>query len=107
MFAFFKHLHIDLNVAIEKRENFNATTDRETISVQNIDFLDVAIDEKFDEISKKNMLFERSRTIADASIERNRSFDEMRNDEKDEKIIDSKTNETDETKNEITCSTDC
>ena len=45
MFAFFNDLHIDLNVAIEKRESFDATTDRETISAQDIDFLDVAIDE--------------------------------------------------------------
>ena len=48
MFTFFNDLHIDLNVVIEKRENFDATTDRETISVQNIDFFYVAIDEKFE-----------------------------------------------------------
>ena len=107
MFAFFNDLHIDLNIAIEKRENFDAT-DRETISVQDIDFLDVATDKNFDEVIDDSItdfddaLFERSRTISDASIERNKSFDDEknekvidRNDEtKDEKIIDSKANET-------------
>ena len=53
MFAFFKNLHIDLNVAIEKRKNLNATMSRETIFVQDIDFFDVAIDEKIDENSEK------------------------------------------------------
>ena len=33
-----------MSVKIEKRENFDAITERETISIQNIDFLDVAID---------------------------------------------------------------
>ena len=110
MFTFFKNLHINLNVAIEKRENFDTTISRETIFVQNIDFFDVAIDKNFDEISKKNMFFERSRTISDTNIEKNMNFDEMKNDEminrnnetKNEKIIDrndvknfdSKTNET-------------
>ena len=99
MFAFFNDLHINLNVAIEKRENLDAT-DRETISVQNIDFLDVAIDknssEDFEEIE-----------IADDSTT---NFDDVKTDEmidwndetKNEKIIDrddvkdfdSKTNET-------------
>ena len=96
MFAFFKNLHIDLNVAIEKRENFDATIDFETISAQNIDFRDVAIDEI------NNTFFERSRTISDVNIEKNKNFDDEkdekmidRNDEtKNEKIIDSKTNET-------------
>ena len=102
MFAFFENLHIDLNVAIEKRESFDATTDRETISVQDIDFLDVAIDEKSDEISKKDVLFERSRTIADANIEKDRNFD----DDEDEKMID-RDDKTEEIKNETTnCSTD-
>ena len=94
MFAFFNDLHIDLNVAIEKRKNFDATTNRETISVQNIAFRDVAIDEKFDEISKKNVLFERSRTISDANIEKNRNFDDVN----DEKIIDRNDERNDETK---------
>ena len=88
MFAFFNTLHIDLNVAMKKRENLNATIDRETISVQNIDFFDVAIDEKNDTLS------ERSRTISDASIEKDMSFD----DENDEKIID----RDDETENDET-----
>ena len=117
MFAFFNDLHIDLNVAIEKRESFDATTDRETISVQNIDFLDVAVDEKSDEVSKENVandstidfddtLSERSRTISDVEIARDKSFDDEKDDEEDEKmtdrddetedekIIDSKANET-------------
>ena len=72
MFAFFKNLHINLNVAIEKRENFDAMTDRETISVQNIDFFDVSIDKKSDEISEK---------IINDSIT---NFDDAKN----EKIID-------------------
>ena len=67
-----------MNVAIEKRKNFDAMTDRETISVQDIDFLDVAIDEKNDTFS------EHSRTISDVNIERNKSFDDV----KSEKIID-------------------
>ena len=95
MFAFFKNLHIDLNVAIEKRENFDAT-DRETISIQNIDFLDVAIDEINDTFS------ERSRTISDVNIEKNKNFD----DEKNEKMID-RNDKTDEIENKITCSTNC
>ena len=53
-------------------------TNRETISAQDIDFLDVAIDEIDD------ILSERSRTISDASIERDMSFDDVN----DEKIID-------------------
>ena len=96
-FAFFENLHIDFDVAIEKRENFDATTDRETIFVQNIDFLDVAIDEKTEKVSKKNVFFERSRTISDVEIARNKNFDEMKNDEmidSNEKIIDSKADET-------------
>ena len=85
-----------MNVAIGKRENFDATTDRETISVQDIDFFGVAIDEIDD------MFSERSRTISDANIERNKSFDDVENEE----IID-RDGETNEVENEITCSTDC
>ena len=99
MFAFFKNLHINLNIAIEKRKNFDATTDRETISVQNIDFFDIAIDEKFENVSKKKFkkvindatinfddekndtFFERSRTIFDVNIEKNENFDDIKNDE--------------------------
>ena len=100
-------MHIDLNVAIEKRENFDATN-RETIFIQNIDFFDVAIDEKFDEISKKiindsitdfdDTFSERSRTISDVKIEKNKNFDDVNVekiiDRNDEKNFDSKTNET-------------
>ena len=50
MFAFFNDLHTDLNVAIEKRENFDATTDRETISAQNMSFLDVSTDKNSDKV---------------------------------------------------------
>ena len=98
MFAFFNDLHIDLNVAIEKREDFDATIDRETISVQNIDFLDVATEKKSEKIfervtndaiidfdDEKNDTFsERSRTISDVNIEKNEIFDKTKN----EKIID-------------------
>ena len=95
MFAFFNDLHIDLNVAIEKRKSFDATTDRETISAQDIDFFDIAIDEKSDEISKRNVtndstidfddtFSERSRTISDVNIEKDKNFDDVN----DEKIID-------------------
>ena len=92
MLAFFNDLHIDLDVAIGKRENFDAMTSREAISAQDIDFLDVAIDEINDIFS------ERSRTISDANIERDMSFDDV-NDEKiidrdDVKDFDSKTDET-------------
>ena len=73
MLAFFKNLHIDLNVAIERRENLSATIDRETISAQEIDFFDVAIDENSDAISKEDV-------ANDMTI----NFD----DEKDDEIID-------------------
>ena len=78
------NLHIDLNVAIEKRKNFDTMIKRDVISVQNIDFFDVSIDEI------NNTFSEQSRTISDVNIEKNKNFD----DEKNEKIIDSKTNET-------------
>ena len=106
MLAFSKNLHINLDVAIGRRENFDATTDREAISAQNIDFFDVATDEIDD------MLSERSRTISDASIERNKSFDDVedeeitdRDDEKDDetKEVNDFDSEADETAN----STDC
>ena len=82
MFTFFNDLHIDLDVAIGRRENFDATIDRETISAQDIGFFGVAIDEIND------MFSERSRTISDIEIARDKSFDEIRDDEKDEEIID-------------------
>ena len=85
MLAFFKSLHIDLNVAIERRKNLNATIDRETICAQNIDFFDVAIDENSEEISKEDVT---SVKITD--------FDEKKN----EKIIDSES-EADEIDFEI------
>ena len=57
-----------MNVAIEKRENFDATN-RETISVQDIDFFNVAIDEKSDENFEK---------VIDNAIT---NFDDVKNDE--------------------------
>ena len=84
MLAFFKNLHIDLNVAIERRENFDATN-LETISAHDIDFLDVAIEEIDDTLS------ESSRTHSDVEIERDKSFDDV----SDEKIID-RNDETDD-----------
>ena len=100
-------MHIDLNVAIEKRENFDATN-RETIFVQNIDFFDVAIDEKSDENFEKvtddsitdfdDTFSERSRTISDVKIAKNKNFDDVKKkkiiDRNDEKNDDSKTNKT-------------
>ena len=83
---FFNDLHIDLNVAIERRKNFDAAIDRETISAQDIDFLDVAIDVKSDDT-----LSESSRTTSDVEIERDKSFDDV----SDEKIID-RDDETEE-----------
>ena len=71
---FFINLYVDLNVAIEKRKNLNATIDRETISVQNIDFLDVAIDKNSDKNSEK---------IVDDSIT---NFDDVKDDEKDYRL---------------------
>ena len=47
MLAFFNDLHINLDVAIERREGFDAT-DRETISAQDFDLLDVATDKDSD-----------------------------------------------------------
>ena len=75
-------MYIDLNVAIEKRKNFDATN-RETIFVQNIDFFDVAIDKNSDKnIEKINDTFsERSRIIFDINIEKNKNFDDEKNDE--------------------------
>ena len=54
----------------------NATIDRETISVQNIDFLDVSIDKNSDEIFEKTI----NNSITD--------FDDAKNDEKNDEIID-------------------
>ncbi|KAG6997643.1 hypothetical protein G7Y79_00039g076050 [Physcia stellaris] len=71
-------LHIDLDVAIGRREGFGATTGRETISAQDIGFLGVATDEVDDTLS------ERSRTISGVEIARDKSFD----DAGDEKMID-------------------
>ena len=48
--AIFVHVDIDFNVEIERRENFDAMIEREIISIQNIDFFDVA--SVFDVISK-------------------------------------------------------
>ena len=78
-----------MNVAIEKRENFDAMIKRDVISVQNIDFFDVSIDEI------DNTFFERLRTIFDINIEKNKNFDDEKNDEKNEKMID----RNDETRN--------
>ena len=81
MFAFFKNLHINLSVAIEKRKNFDATIDRETIFVQNIDFRDVAIDKNSDENFEK-VTNDSTTNFDDA--QNNEMID--RNNEKDENI---------------------
>ena len=93
---FFIVIYVDLNVAIEKRKNFDTRIDRETIFVQDIDFFDVAIDEKFDDT-----FFENSRTTSDVKFERDKNFDDVN----DEKIID----RNDETKkvNDIDCDEIC
>ncbi|KAG6989858.1 hypothetical protein G7Y79_00062g093360 [Physcia stellaris] len=78
MLAFFEDLHIDLDVAIEKRESFDATIERDAISVQDIDFLDVAIDENSEAISKEN--FEEIEVVDDSTT----NFDDV----KDDKMID-------------------
>ena len=95
-FVFFENLHIDLNVVIEKRKNFDAMIDRETIFVQNIDFFDIAIDKNFDKNFKKiidnsiidfdNTFSKRSRIIFNVKIAKNKNFDKMKNDEKDKKL---------------------
>ena len=82
MLAFFKNLHINLNVAIERRENFDAMIERDAISVQDIDF--------FEKIANDSTT----------------NFGDAKGDEKDEKIID-RDDETDEVEDEITNSTDC
>ncbi|KAG6994197.1 hypothetical protein G7Y79_00046g082480 [Physcia stellaris] len=93
-FAFFNDLHIDLDVAIGRRENFDAIIERDAISVQDIDFFDVAIDKNSDENSEEitddsiidfdDTLSERSRTSSDVNIERDKIFDDVEN----EKITD-------------------
>ena len=64
--AIFVHLIVDFDVKIEKRDDFDATTEREIISIQNICFLDVvdvatdAINDCFDVINdvNENKIFE-------------------------------------------------
>ena len=82
MLAFSKNLHTDLDVAIGRREDFGATG-REAISAQNIDFLDVAIDEKSEEISEK-----------DVANDSTTNFGDARDDETEEIDFDSETCET-------------
>ena len=83
---FFKILHIDLSVAIERRESFDATTERDAIAAQDIDFFDVSIDEKSDENTEEidDTLSERSRTTSDVEIEKDKSFDDEKDDEAEE-----------------------
>ena len=44
------HLNVDFDVKIERRDDFDATIEREIISIQNICFLDVANDVSKNEI---------------------------------------------------------
>ena len=81
--AIFVHLIVDFDVKIEKRDDFDATTERETISIQNNDFFDVAIDsinECFDMTNNvsKNEIFEIvfDEQISDVNIKIN-SLDEI------------------------------
>ena len=101
-FAFFENLHIDLSVAIERRENLNATMNRETISAQDIDFFDVAIDNDSEKVSKENSEKVSKKSFEKVTSDSTTNFDDARNDEmidSDEKI--------DEMRNEIANSTDC
>ena len=79
--------------------------ERDVIFVQNIDFFDVSIDKNSENVSKK--FFENIKITDDATT----NFDDVTNekiiDRKNEKDFDSKTNETNEIKNEITNSTNC
>ena len=86
MFAFFNDLHIDLSVAIERRENFDAMTDRETIFAQNIDFFDVAIDKNSENVSKE--------IASEATTDFDDVNDEKIIDRNDVENFDSKANET-------------
>ena len=52
--TFFVFVVIILNVAIEKRNDFDAMIEREIISIQNIDFFNVAIDVQINVTNKKN-----------------------------------------------------
>ena len=70
MFALFNDLHINLSVAIERRENFDAIIDRETIFVQDIDFLDVAIDENSEKVSKEDVINDMIINFDDANDEK-------------------------------------
>ncbi|KAG6994009.1 hypothetical protein G7Y79_00048g084050 [Physcia stellaris] len=79
--GFSKALLIDLGVAIGKREGFGATTGREAISAQDIDFFGVAIDEDSEKISEECVLSERSFTISGAGIERGMTFDDVAGEE--------------------------
>ena len=99
MFIFFNDLHIDLNVAIEKRKNFDAMIDRETISVQNIDFFDVSIDKKIEKIFEKIKVTDDSTTNFD-DVKNDKKDEIDRNDEKNDKT--EKVNDFDSKTNEIT-----
>ena len=111
-----------MNVVIEKRKNFDAIIERDVISVQNIDFFDIAIDKNSDENFEKiidnsiidfdDTFFERSRTNSDTNIEKDKTFDNVenekiidRNDEKNDEI--KKINDFDSKTNETTNSTNC
>ena len=77
MLAFSEDLHTDLGVAIGRREGFGAVTGREAISAQDIGFFGVATDKDSEGVSEEGVLFERSRTISGAGIERGRSFGDV------------------------------
>ena len=62
----FSAFDTDLSAEIEKRDDFDATTERETISVQNICFLDVA-----DEISENEIFETISDEIEDENVAKN------------------------------------
>ena len=80
--AIFVHLNVDFDVKIEKRDDFDATTEREIISIQNIHFLDVATDaisdcfDVIDDVNEnENFVIDSERLIDDLNIETD-SFDE-------------------------------
>ena len=80
--AFFTIFDARFDVEIERRENFVATTERETISIQNNDFFDVATDavndcfEMINDVTKsENFVIDSEDLIDDVNIKID-SFDE-------------------------------
>ena len=78
---------IRFDVKIEKRESFDATIERETISAQNIDFFDVSIDaisDCFDVVNdvneNENFVIDSEELIDDVNIETDSLDENVAND---------------------------